>query len=190
MTEQRPYDNAELLEGLKAGSEAAFTAIYELYWQRVYAVGFYFSGSKQEAEETVQQVFMSLWERRESLEITTSLEGFLATAAKYSVLRERAKQERREKILKDAPLAFEAEPGTPEEQLQGRMLEEALHNAVEKLPERTRIIYTYSRRDELTNAEIAKSLDISIKTVESHMTKALRTVRGTLRELRFLLFFF
>jgi RNA polymerase sigma-70 factor (family 1) len=180
------HSDEVLMSRLKSGDEGAFTEVYERYWKRVYAVGYYFSRRKEEAEDIVQQVFMSLWERRESLSIQGSVEGYLATAAKYSVLDARMKVERREGLLKKMPLR--QGEATAEQELQARVLAEYLHHAVEKLPERTRIIFKYSRQAELSISEIAERMDVSPKTVESHITKAIKTLRVSLRELNLWLF--
>ena len=182
MSNETFYNDVDLLEQLKAGSEVAFTRIYQQYWQRVYAVAYYFSRQKEAAEEVVQQVFLSLWERRDSLQISHSLEGYLATAAKYNVLDARIREQRRRALLEKAPLP--ADPATSEQELQARILADYLHDSIAKLPEKTRVIFQYRRHEDLSITEIAQRLDISPKTVESHITKAIKALQLSLRHLQ------
>jgi RNA polymerase sigma-70 factor (ECF subfamily) len=177
------YTDGELVQLLQGDDEVAFNEIYHRYWQRVYAVGYHFSKQKHAAEETVQQVFMSLWDRREQFTIESSLEAYLATAAKYTVLDQRIKDQRRRGLLSKMPFAQEASDA--EAQLQTRILQEYLHKQVEQLPEKTRIIFKYSRETGLSAPEISEVMQISPKTVEAHITKAIKSLRLSLRHMGF-----
>jgi hypothetical protein len=91
-------DDNDLLLLVKQGQEAAFTEIYHRYWERLVATGYYYTRTKQAAEEIVNDVLMGLWLRREGL-VIRSLSAYLGTAVKFAVFKAMARKKRREEIL-------------------------------------------------------------------------------------------
>lgn len=173
----------ELLLLMRNGKEAAFTEIYNRYWERLVATGYFYTRSKEAAEEVVNDVLMGLWLRKEELDIR-SLSAYLGTAVKFAVFKALSRKKRREEIL-----AGQIRPeihNETEQQLDARFLEEYLQGIVEQLPEKARLVFTYSREDHLTIQEIAGKMDLSPKSVEYHMTKALKTLRDSIRRVSFL----
>src|SRR3546814_6812272 len=77
----------DLLLLLKSNDEAAFTALYERYWKKLFVVASYRVGTLGEAEEIVQDIFMALWNRRHSLVLTSDLAKYLAVSVKYRVIK-------------------------------------------------------------------------------------------------------
>ena len=171
----------ELVKGIQAGDRAAFTEAYNRYWDTLLALGYYFTHSKQDAEDIVHEVFTSLWIRKEELPIQ-SLKAYLATAVKFAVFKAIARNQRRRLILQGLPAA--ASITGVEEKLEERFLKEYLHRVVEELPEKARLVFTYSREGELTVKEIAGKLDLSPKAVEYHMTKALKAIKEALKKIK------
>lgn len=167
----------ELLRQFQSGDDHAFTEIYTRYWEKLLAIGLYYTHDKQAAEDIVHDVMISLWNRRDEVTIT-SLEAYLATAVKFAVFKSMARDKKRRQILSNKELSGCAHD--IEGQLEARFLEELLHRTVEKLPEKARIVFTYSRDQKLTVSEIARKMDLTPKAVEYHMTKALRSLRKAL----------
>lgn len=95
---------------IKAGDSGAFTTLYNRYAERLFAIAYHFSGQKCMAEDMVQEVFTSLWDRRCSIEIV-SVSAYLATAARFSVFACLQKESRRKKILEKIPSANTAYSG-------------------------------------------------------------------------------
>jgi RNA polymerase sigma-70 factor (family 1) len=175
----------ELLALLKEGSEAAFTEIYHRYWERLLAVGYQYTHSKEAAEEVVHDVLLRLWKQRAEVEIT-SLPAYLGTAVKFSVFKSILKEKRRSQIRARLPQAELM--SHEEEKIEARFLRDYLQGIIETLPEKCRLVFQYSREEFLTLSEIADRMNISQKTVESHMTKALRTLRHGLQRIQILFF--
>jgi len=170
----------ELLLLLKEGREAAFTAIYNRYWERLIATGYYYIRSKEAAEEIVHDVLMGLWLRRDSLDIQ-SLPGYLGTAVKFSVFKAMAKNKRRRQLLGGQASGEEVHNET-EQHLDARFLEEYLHGVIEQLPEKARLVFVYSRDEALSVKDIAGKMDLSPKSVEYHITKALKALKDSIRK--------
>jgi RNA polymerase sigma-70 factor (ECF subfamily) len=171
----------ELLKRLQAGSEHAFTEIYNRYWEKLLAIGYYHINDKQAAEDIVHEVMISLWERKRDLKIN-SLQAYLATAVKFALLKSIARNKRRREIIERQN--FSEQFSDIEDKLDAKFLEEYMHGAIEELPEKARLIFNYSRSEELSITEIAGKMDLSPKAVEYHMTKALRSLRATLKKIK------
>src|SRR5690606_20926487 len=137
------------------------------------------------AEEIVQTVFLKLWEKRDMLDINSSLKAYLYRAVYHDSLNYIKHQQVKRKHWEHAH--YEMTQGKPEEvgeQIKGQENElyERFQLALEKLPQECRMVFHLSRCEELKYQEIAGRLDISIKTVEAHMGKALKTMRIELAE--------
>jgi RNA polymerase sigma-70 factor (ECF subfamily) len=132
------------------------------------------------AEEIAQDVMLELWRRREALDVTDSVRGYLLQATRnrsLNALRHRAIEKRSEPQLIDG-----AARSTPTDvSVRESEIEVALHAAIAELPARCRQVFELSRVEGLKYAEIAVRLGISVKTVEVQMGKALRVLRERLR---------
>jgi RNA polymerase sigma-70 factor (family 1) len=173
--------DTDLLLLIRDGREAAFTEIYNRYWERLIATGYYYTREKEAAEEIVHDVLMGLWLRRDNLQIQ-SLPAYLGTAVKFSIFKAMARNKRRKELLARHSIIQETHNET-EQQLDARFLEEYLQGIVEQLPEKARMVFVYSRADALSVKEIAKKMDLSSKSVEYPMTKALKTIRDFIRKM-------
>ena len=167
-----------LMERLAADDAQAFSEIYGLYWERLFAMAFRRLEDKQEAEDVVHDVFTSLWvHRRET--VVERLEHYLSAATKYAVLARIRNRNRRRDLLQGMPLPGQG--AAADERLDHRRLLESLHHAVDRLPERCRLVFRYSREVGMPVREIARVLHISPKTVEHQLSKALRELRFVMR---------
>jgi RNA polymerase sigma-70 factor (ECF subfamily) len=144
-----------------------------------------FVHTPQVAEELVQDIFLKLWTKRAQLTEIETLKTYLYRAARNQALNHlrRLKLERRwqEEHADDSEgmTTYAADDDASEQELAA-----AVHEAVGRLPPRCREIFLLSRDGGLTYAEIARSLDISIKTVETQMGRALKALRGALARFR------
>lgn len=162
----------DLLNLLKEGDDEAFAEIFDRYWKPLLYVAAKKLGNIDEAEDIVQDLFISIWSRRERLEITTSLNHYLAASVKYMVSRQLVSR------LKKSPLDEETADGHGvHEGLEFEQLESQLAQIVASLPEKCQLVYQLSRESGYSHKKIAESLKISEKTVEAHISKALRAIR-------------
>jgi len=176
------YSDEQLVVLLRNDDDEAFVEIYNRYWDKLLAIGYNHARNKEIAEEIVQDVLMSLWSRRNSMEIDR-LAAYLATAVKFAVFKVLAKESRRKTLL--AGQLPETETSPDEAVIEAKFLKEYLDGVVASLPEKCRLVFTYSREHQLSTKEIADVLQLSHKTVESHLTKALKTIRHYLGNHRF-----
>ncbi|MGI4740854.1 MAG: RNA polymerase sigma-70 factor [Janthinobacterium lividum] len=170
-----------LLQALLADDRNAFAELYERYWQRVFALAYRRLKSREIAEELVQDLFAALWHKRAQHSIH-HLEHYLLAAIGRRVLDYlRAHQVRTAYADYCRWQQADATQET-EEALAAADLTDAFAKALLRLPEQSREIVRLSRLEHFSVAEIALRLNLSSKAVEYHLTKALRLLRGHLRD--------
>lgn len=177
------YPDEQLVVLLRDNDEEAFGEIYHRYWDKLLAIGYNHARNKELAEEIVQDVLLSLWSRRHEMEIGR-LAAWLATAVKFSVFKSLTRENRRKDLLQQNSTVI-PNAAFDEELIQAKFLKEYVDGLVAGLPEQCRLVFVYSRDHQLSNKEIAATLNLSPKTVESHLTKALKTLRNLLGNYRF-----
>ncbi|MFM7153350.1 MAG: RNA polymerase sigma-70 factor [Bacteroidota bacterium] len=171
------------LERLKEGDEAALKKIFDAYYPDLVARIFRIIPDPDACQDIAQDVIVELWNRRDSLEIHSSLGGYLNKAAVNRALNF-IKSRNRNVIDASAELPDSADvsdinmvSAEHTEELESR-----LHDAIGKLPERCRAVFALSRFEDLSHKEIAERLGISVKTIENQITKAMKLLRESLRD--------
>jgi RNA polymerase sigma-70 factor (family 1) len=175
-----PTTDQQLLDRMRRDDRAAFTELYNRYWDKTFAVALHRLGDEHEAEEVVQEVFLSIWQRRANIELTHTVATYLSVAAKYRVINHLAKQHRKQQHIDELSLNATETEDTTGNWLAEKELRKLLDQSINQLPEKCRIVFLLSRDENKTYAEIATELNISQKTVEAHMSKALATLRTTM----------
>lgn len=173
------YSESELLHLITNDDAFSFTELYNRFWKTLFAIAYNRLKDTQAAEDIVHDVFASLWNNRKKIEVI-SLENYLAAATKYMVLAHIKKIEynrRYQQSQQQAPV-FEI---TIENSLHNKRLLEFVKKEVEKLPEKCRLIFKYSRENGMKVKDIAQQLQISPKTVENQLNKALRQLRVAMK---------
>jgi RNA polymerase sigma-70 factor (ECF subfamily) len=163
-----------------------FETIFKAYFPALMAFSRKILGNEDDAREVVHQVFIKLWERRNEIDLSTPLKSYLFTAVNnrsLNMIRDRKK-------FVDAEVPEANSEWDVSAQIEGMELEERIRGAIARLPERCRVIFELSRFEGLSYGDIAKQLDISIKTVENQMTKALKILREQLANYLSLLLWF
>ncbi|MCF2492922.1 MULTISPECIES: RNA polymerase sigma-70 factor [Dyadobacter] len=162
--------------------EITFKELYQLHWERVFAVCYNNLQDVEVAKGMVQEIFKSLWERRQELEITVSVERYLLRAAKLKVFEHlRNTKVRREHIQHIRMLECGSAHCT-ENDVMYNSLKEKVSGLVDTLPNQCRKVFKLSREQGLSNREISQSLLISERAVEYHITRALSTLKANLTE--------
>jgi RNA polymerase sigma-70 factor (ECF subfamily) len=162
---------------MRLNDESVFERIFLEHWERMYNICFHFVGNTAVAEELVQDIFRSLWERRDNLLIDTGIENYLVRAARlksFEHLRNAATETRN---LREISYATSVAENQTENLVYYNALTEQVGRIVSALPEQCQRVFRMSRENGMNNKQIAHSLAISEKTVENQITKALRTLR-------------
>jgi RNA polymerase sigma-70 factor (ECF subfamily) len=172
-------DDRELLNRLKSGDQAAFDSIFRAHYAPCVGFAQGLLRDRSAAEDVAQEVMVELWRRREELAIHESLRAYLLRATRnrsLNQLRHANVQRRAEPHL----AVDEAVPATGASELVAGELKDAITAAIAELPPGCREVFQLSRSQGLRYAEIATTLGISVKTVESQMGKALKHLRNRL----------
>jgi RNA polymerase sigma-70 factor (ECF subfamily) len=174
-------ENAHIKK-IKKGSKEAFEALYRFYYPRLCQFAFRYVHSKQIAEDLVHDVFYKVWVKRGNLKSQGTLKSYLYTAVRNQALNHLEKGKVRKWADDEVLIELESAEIGPSEELSNKELEKAITEAIEQIPERRRHIFLMHREDQLTYREIAEMLDISVKTVETQMSRSLKFLRHKLAE--------
>ncbi|WP_196889081.1 RNA polymerase sigma-70 factor [Aureivirga sp. CE67] len=166
---------------------------YELLFKRHYLELCLFANKyvncSETAEEIVQDLFCKVWEKRKTLNIKTCMKSYLYGAVKLNCLSYLRDQEIRSKHLKD--IKNNIDTTLYSDELEENELKEKIYLAIRQLPEQRRKIFELSRFENLKYREIAEKMDLSPKTIENQMSKALKFMRANLKDyLRLILLYF
>lgn len=171
------HTDSELLSLMRKGRREAFNEIYARYWEKVYQVAARRIRSREESKDLVQDLFFSLWVKRETLVINTSIDAYLFTAIKYKVINYIEANIVKEKYLKSLEQSVVDYDNSTHEQLIFQNLDELLQVGIKSLSPRVREVFELSRNEHLSINEIAERLQLSNQTVRNQISIALKTLR-------------
>lgn len=154
--------------------------MYNKHWEKLYSLSVYRLGDTDLAKEIVQEVFCSVWERRDVLVIEGLVEHYLLRAVKLKIVEHFRTAQVRERRLTDFAQNLKRAENTTENQVVLNDLRLQIQYFVETLPKQCRRVYELSRSQGMNTREIALEMVISEKTVKNHLTKALSSIRTLL----------
>lgn len=177
----------DLLILLQKGNERAFTVIYERYHKLLYVVAYKYLKDNDSAKDAVQQIFLKLWESRTLLSININLRNYMYTMLKNHLLNEI--RNNYTALEKNYELAQETVQYENEilSKLEEKEMTEQLYRAINDLPEQKRAVCLYKLKDGLSNQEIATKMQLSIPTVKTHYSQAIKLLREHFDKLLILL---
>ncbi|WP_134088632.1 RNA polymerase sigma factor [Olivibacter sp. XZL3] len=172
----------QLLASLRLGDHAAFTEIYNRYWEVLADAAYQRLRSREDAEEVVQEIFVNLYLRRKDLNPKSTLEAYLKQALKYKVIDAYRLQQqyyqRLQGLIEEHKLALAA----PDQQVELKELKQRVLHAADKLPDKCREVFIMSRFHQLSHQEISDRTGISISTIKKHIHKALQILRHDFKD--------
>ncbi len=166
-----------LVTGLKENDRVSFEKIFNKYSERIYYFSIRYLKHKEDAEEITQEVFVRLWNRRHDLKTELSFSSYLFMIAKNAVIDMLRKRQKEAAINEDFDQNIKSPLYEDNKSIEYKELKKIVTDAIQSLPEKRKQIYLLSREEALTYKQIAEKLDISIKTVESHMRLALQQLK-------------
>ncbi len=184
------HQETDWITSIRNGNTAVFESLFKKYYKPLCAYAITVLKDKDYSEEIVQQVFVKIWERRSMLNITTSLKAYLYQSVRNDCLNVLKHEKVKEQYRRYKVIDMQQQHDSASHRLASRELEEQIQNAIDALPEQCGIIFRMSRFEELKYKDIAEQLDISVKTVENQMGKALKLMRTKLAEYVTVIFFF
>lgn len=172
----------KIIEGLKNGDKEIFEKVYREYYIPLCYYCLRYIEKFEDSEEIVQDLFLKLWEKHKELEINSSLKAYLYRAVQNYALNYLSKKKTKEKYLLIQSGQYYNNSDKGNAKLEEDELRLILKQAILKMPEKRRQIFELSRFDGLKYSKIASNLSISVKTVESQITKSLKYLRIVLKD--------
>lgn len=174
-------DNILILRLIKEGDRLAFRHLFETWFTPLCRFMHLYISEKTVVEELALDLFMHIWENRQTLQIQVSLKSYLFQAARNRCLNELRKQKNTVSLDEISGEIIDAGVYSLEE----TELHNLIQEAVLALPDKCREVFELSRNESLSNREIADRMNISVKTVEAQITKALKRIKNFLGEAYF-----
>lgn len=167
-------------ESFKNGNQKFFEMLYIAYYEKLCVYSLNYISDKNAIQDLVQDVFVALWSNRKKIVITTSLKSYLYKMVYYKIIDEHRIIKKKNDLLssyyKDAlDLVIELDEDEKAERLK------KLENCIEELPEKCKKVFIAKKYANLKNEQIASQLNISIKTMEGHITKAFKLIRSCMK---------
>lgn len=173
--------DAALIAAISKGDRLAFRALYDLYQEEMYRLALRKVHEKEVAEEIVQDIFVGLWENRERTMIG-QVRHYLLRAVRNRVLDYIRAQIVRQNYARQYAAGGEESGNATDDWMALCDLNEAIQTGISEMPDKTREIFKLNRLDLLPADEIAQILKIPKRTVEYHITVALRVMRNCLKD--------
>jgi RNA polymerase sigma-70 factor (ECF subfamily) len=161
-----------IVDSLNKGDIFCFDDIYRKYNKKIYSFSLSFLKNREDSEGVVQEVFLTLWRKRNEIKIDQDIGSYLFTITYNTIHKHFRKLARERKHLREFSKSAPTEDDSTNSGIDYQNLLENAETAIQHLPPRQKTIYYYNMRDGLSAMEIAEKLDISKKTVENHLYRA------------------
>ena len=163
---------------LKESDNDAFEKLFKKYNKKIYYFALRYNNSKEDAEGVVQDVFIKIWNERKTLKEDLSFNSYVFTITKnhlFNINRKRLN----EKAYKEYFVHhFTSIDNKPEQDIIYSDIKQKIDEVIEDLPSQRKKIFIMSRREGFSNKEIAEQLGLSVRTVEVHISLALKTIKS------------
>lgn len=169
-----------LVEKLKSGDEKFYKSLFKEYYSSLTFYALKLVKDIETAKEIVQDVFVKIYEKRYALNIETSFRSYLYRSVFNASMNHLQHLSIREHHLKEMKNEFSEAESFSEDEIFKAELEKKIYNEIEKLPEQCKRIFKMNRFEGLSNGDIAANLNISKRTVETQISKALKILRNKL----------
>jgi len=176
----RSLEDELLLSFVRKGKTEAFRALYERYWESLYAHAKAMTSCEDTAKDIVQELFVELWDKRRTLNVQVSLKAYLYRVVRNKVLNTYAQNKIHEKYVFSLSQYSEVGENRTDHLLRENLVRKRLDDEISALPGKMRQIFEMSRNENKTHKEIAEELNISDKTVKKQVSNALKILKSKL----------
>jgi RNA polymerase sigma-70 factor (family 1) len=190
MADYSNYTDTELAVLLKEGDHHAYTAIYDRYKFLLYTHAFKKLQDREEARDVVQEVFVTLWNKRDVINTQLNLAGYMYTALRNTILNIFAHKEVRTRYIESMAGYFINDYAQTDHRIRSQQLASLIDREIAALPAKMQKVFVLSRKEHLSRKEISLQLDISEATVDRQIANALKILRARLTLVAYLLVFF
>lgn len=173
------YDEKALLADIAAGDEWAFRKLFDLYKERFYSLVLKMTHCDEVAEDIVQDVFMNIWSKRESLVDIDNPSSYFFTAVYRRVYHHYRKVALEKKLLQLVPPVKES-VNTTDEMVMAHESKNLISQAIAKLPPQQQLVFKLRKQEGFSREEVASQLHISPNTVKNHLSNAIKFIRAFL----------
>jgi RNA polymerase sigma-70 factor (ECF subfamily) len=182
------FNGAEYWQKIQSGDKQAFELMFRTYYRPLCNYACSTVKDMDDAEEIVQNTFYNIWEKKENLEVRSSMKAYLYRAVHNDCLNRLKHAKVKRMYAEDQQAVMTRTSEDSSKHMQNKELSTLIHKAIDSLPEQCGHVFKLSRFENMKYSEIAQHLEISVKTVENHMGKALRILREQLKDYLPLLF--
>ncbi len=176
------YYIKEYFRSLAKGDTGAFGSIFELYKKRVFAVALKMLKSETDAEEIVQDVFLSIWLAQAKLSNINDPEAYLFTITYNTIYARLKKASRNQQLLNTIIDHLTQIQNITEETIAANETGRLINEAIQQLPPQQRTVYELCKQEGLSYDEVAERMHLSRNTVRNHLTEAMKTIRAFLKK--------
>ena len=169
------------IENIKSGNIAQYKEMFKRYYKPLVYFSYRYVKDVQIAEDIIQDVFINIWNKRETLDFSLNFKSYLFSSVRNHSLMHLNKESKFEHV--NLKLLTEKSDNNPDTIVESKELEKIVAKIILELPEKRREVFCMSRFDKLTYSEIADALSISVNTVETQMSRALKYIRKRTKSL-------
>lgn len=177
----KQYSDAQLLLELQGGDDRAFREIYERYADKLLSLAVKKTQNEDEAMDMVQELFLSIWKNRFTIQVNSSLEAYLMVSINYMSFKWYKKQSLKPRAVEDIATLPETYEHTTDQKLSLAELHVLINREIADMPEKMREVYLCSREQDMTGPQIAEFLGLSHQTVRNQISNALSRLKKSVQ---------
>ncbi|HEX8019711.1 RNA polymerase sigma factor [Mucilaginibacter sp.] len=178
----KQYSDAQLLLELQSGDDRAFREIYERYADKLIAFALKKTQNEDEAMDMVQELFLSIWKNRLTIQVNGALEAYLMVSINYMSYKWYKKQSTKPRPLEDVAEIQETYEHSTDQKLSLAELRLLINQEIADMPEKMRQVYLCSREQDMTGPQIAEFLGLSHQTVRNQISNALSRLKKSVQK--------
>lgn len=178
MTDYSAYSDIDLADLLKSGDQKAFAEIYNRYKFVLHHHAWNKIRNKEEAQDTIQEVFSMIWTKRETINIGTNLSGYLYSCVRNHILNVIVRKDVQHKYIASIKDFAESGTVTTDHRVRESLFRELIDKEIAGLPPRMREVFELSRKQHMSHRQIAELMGTTEQTVKKQMTNALKVLRS------------